>query len=86
MSLTVHTNQGAYNLTGRTDHRPTQDQSGVYVISTNAGSHHKVIDAGESHAIKTRVGSHDRAQLWKQHASTVCMHRSTTVTKLAVWH
>lgn len=68
MSLTVHTNQGAYLFDGphpTTD--PLHDQSGVYVISTNAGNHHKVIDAGESHAVKTRVGSHDRAHLWKQH-------------------
>lgn len=69
MSLTVPTKQGAYQFDG--PHLKTdllRDQSGVYVISTNAGSNHKVIDAGESHSVKTRVGNHDRGHLWKQHA------------------
>lgn len=68
MSLTIHTNQGAYQFDGpHSTIDSLQNQSGVYVISTNAGNYHKVIDAGESHAIKIRISSHDRAQLWKQY-------------------
>lgn len=42
------------------------ERSGVYAILTQgaAGSSFKVVDIGESGAIRTRIANHDRAPCW----------------------
>ncbi len=44
-------------------------QSGVYLISVFNGTHHVVLDIGESHNIHARVSNHDRANQWQRHAA-----------------
>jgi len=68
MGLTVHTTQGPYQFDGpHTSTASLLAQSGVYVISTIVDGLHKVLDAGESEDVKTRVTSHDRKDSWQQH-------------------
>ncbi len=47
-----------------------EDRSGVYAILTPTNStYYKVVDAGESAAVKTRVGNHARQPCWQRHAN-----------------
>lgn len=69
MGLTVHTSAGQYDFAGPfTSTVNLLNQSGVYVITTIANGLHKVIDAGESHDVRSRVENHDRKHLWQNHA------------------
>lgn len=70
MALTVHVQNGSYQFNG--PHATTgniADQSGVYVITTKtARGVHKVLDAGESATLQSRLNNHDRKDEWTQHA------------------
>lgn len=60
---------GNYNFDGPFQTvEATQDQSGVYVILADAGSHLNVVDIGESARIRTRLATHDRMDCWRRHA------------------
>lgn len=61
---------GKYNFDGPFDNTSfLKDVSGIYVILCVTATSTTVVDIGESHAVKTRVENHDRADCWKKHCS-----------------
>ena len=44
-----------------------KDRAGVYVIVKSEGDEYKVIDVGESHAVKSRVANHERRDCWEKY-------------------
>jgi hypothetical protein len=65
MSITIGrwTFEGPYALT---ESWRLKDQSGVYVIlCPTEQNQYRVIDAGESAQVKTRVETHDRKDCWR---------------------
>lgn len=70
MSLNVHVQQGHYKFDGpHTSVVGLLQKSGVYVITTVVEGYHKVVDAGESSDVKSRVTGHDRAKQWEKHVA-----------------
>ncbi len=68
MGLTVYTNSDFYNFSGpysTTD--GLLEQSGVYIITTVNNGVHVVVDVGESHNVRGRIGTHSRKHLWPGH-------------------
>jgi hypothetical protein len=66
MSITIGrwTFEGPYALT---ESWRLKDQSGVYVIlCPTEQNQYRVIDAGESAQVKTRVETHDRKDCWRR--------------------
>lgn len=59
-----YTFEGDFKSTGE-----LLDRSGVYVVlgATNEFGGRKVLDVGESGAVRSRVQSHDRAVSWSTH-------------------
>lgn len=69
MGLTVSTFKGSLSFDGpHTNTDAIKNTSGVYVITTlTADGAHKVLDVGESHALKHRLNTHDRRDQWQRH-------------------
>lgn len=44
------------------------DRSGIYAILTKRTQDYKVLDVGESAAVKSRVSSHDRKPCWTRNS------------------
>lgn len=87
MSLTVRAGTAAYQFDGpHTNVSGLAKASGVYVITTVVNGLHKIIDAGESHDIQTRVSNHDRSNSWQKHtvdtlyASALYCNETTRMT------
>jgi hypothetical protein len=54
-----------------TDPDNLQSASGVYIIWCKTGETWKVLDVGESHDVKNRVLTHDRADCWKRNCTGI---------------
>lgn len=62
---------GNYNFEGPYNNTASlQDKSGVYVILCQGNPSYKVVDIGESAAVKSRIESHDRKDAWKRNCSS----------------
>ena len=47
-----------------------EDRSGVYVIECKRNDKYYAVDAGESHAVRSRVENHDRKDCWRRNCRT----------------
>jgi hypothetical protein len=70
---------GKYGFNGPyTDASQMLDQSGVYLISVmNQDGTHRVIDVGESEAIRSRIANHDRRHQWAVASGGLTVYGST---------
>lgn len=58
-----------------------EDRSGVYaVLYKTPSGNYKVIDVGESHAVRTGVETHDRKSCWKRPCESSNLHYAVHYT------
>jgi hypothetical protein len=72
VSLTVQAGGRDYEFDGPHEATAkTSAKSGAYVVTTkNPDGRHKVLDAGESEDVRTRLSNHDRVDCWENHKLT----------------
>lgn len=51
-----------------------EDRSGVYAILCKINDKYKILDIGESSAVRTRVENHDREDCWESHCGGTIMY------------